>query len=72
MTHYQHYMQQIHNQGTAMNIELAVSCLTQDVIDYLIQTGVKPGSPLLKKIKDLQKYEYRSKSSCSDHKHKTF
>lgn len=58
MTHYTKYMQHIHNQAIASAIEMAVLCVTEDILELLIKTGVKPHAELLKKIRSLQKYEY--------------
>lgn len=61
MTRYQKHMQHIHNAAQAMAIENAVMLLTEDIVDYLIKGGVKPGAPLLKEVRDLCKYEYNPK-----------
>ena len=69
MTRYKNFMQQVHNQAIAHDIEWAAARLTEDVIDLLIKTGVRPGSPILNKIKELQKYEYSGSILSSNNKH---
>lgn len=65
MTRYKKYMQRIHNQAIASDIEAAISFFTQDVLELLVNTGVRHNSELISKIKDLQKYEYNAqKSKC--------
>lgn len=58
MTRYKKHMQHIHNQATASSIEMAVTLLLDDISEYLIKSGVKPDSRLIKEIKEFNKYEY--------------
>lgn len=58
MTRYQKHMQHIHNQATARSIETAVQLVLEDVAEFLIKTGVKPGSKLIKDVKSFHQYEY--------------
>lgn len=59
MTRYQKYMQHIHDQATAKNIEQAVSLLLDDIVEHLTKLGVRPGSKLLNDIKTFDTYEYK-------------
>lgn len=59
MTRYKKHMQNVHNQATATSIEMAVCLLIEDVIDHLVNNGVKVDAPLLKTIRNLSKYEYK-------------
>lgn len=54
-------MQHIHNQATASSIEMAVVLLLDDISEYLIKSGVKPDSRLIKEIKEFNTYEYNPK-----------
>lgn len=60
MTRYKKHMQNVHNQATATSIEMAVCLLIEDVIDHLVNNGVKPDASLLKNIRNLSKYEYKT------------
>lgn len=62
MTRYQKHMQHVHNIGQATAIENAVMLLMEDVIDFLVKSGVKQDAPILKEIRNLSKYEYNPKS----------
>lgn len=57
----------VHNSGTANSIEMAIVHLMDDIQEYLIKSGVKPGCKILKDIRKLSEYEY----CISDNKHKT-
>lgn len=59
MTRYKKHMQQVHNQATATSIEMAVCLLVEDIIDHLINNGVKADARLLKDLRELSKYEYK-------------
>lgn len=61
MTRYQKHMQHVHNVGQAMAIENAVILLTEDIVDFLVKSGIKQGAPLLRQIRELIKYEYNPK-----------
>lgn len=61
MTKYQAHMQRIHNQATANSIEQATRLLLEDVADFLIKTGVRADSQLIKDVKAFDKYEYNPK-----------
>lgn len=58
MTRYKKYMQTIHNLGRAYDIETAARFLISDIQELLVKTGVKQGSPILKKIEELSLYNY--------------
>lgn len=62
MTRYQKHMQHIHNQATASSIEMAVTLLLEDISDFLINSGVKPGCKLIEDIKSFNKYDYDAHS----------
>lgn len=61
MTRYQKHMQRIHDVSTATTIEAAVMLLTEDIADYLVKSGVKPDSRLIKEIRTFKDYEYNPK-----------
>lgn len=61
MTRYQTHMQHIHNQATAQSIEQAARLLLEDVADFLIKSGVKAESQLIKDVKAFDQYEYNPK-----------
>lgn len=63
MTRYQLHMQLIHNQATALSIEMAVTVFTEDVLEYLIKSGVKADSKIIQDLRNLSKYEYNAKTS---------
>lgn len=64
MTRYQKYMQHIHSQATASAIETAVKLLTEDIVDYLVQHGVKADSNLIAEIKTFKDYVYNPNKRC--------
>jgi hypothetical protein len=66
MTRYQKHMQHIHNIGQAMAIENAVMLLTEDIVDFLVKSGIKEGAPILKDIRALSKYEYNPKQTINN------
>lgn len=70
MTRYKKHMQKVHNQATATSIEMAVCLLIEDVIEHLVNNGVKEGAPLLKEIRKIAKYQYgTTEFSTCDNKH---
>lgn len=60
LTRYESHMQLVHNQATAMSIELAILLFTEDILDVLIKTGVKENSALINKVRALKKYNYNA------------
>lgn len=61
MTRYQRHMQHVHDQATALSIEQATRLLLEDVADFLVKSGVKAESQLIKDVKAFDKYEYNPK-----------
>lgn len=59
MTRYQKYMQHIHSGAVAHDIEGAVAMLQQDIIDHLVNSGVKEHSAMIENIKALCLYTYK-------------
>lgn len=59
MTRYQKYMQEIHSVSTAYAIELGALLLTEDILDYLIKSGIKADSKIIKDVRNIKKYEYK-------------
>lgn len=57
MTRYKQYIQQIQNPATVRSIGDAVMWLTEDIIDFLIASGVKQGAPILDDIRKISKYD---------------
>lgn len=52
-------MAHIHSQATAINIEMAASFLTEDIVNLLIERGIKQNSKLIRDVKELKNYEYK-------------
>lgn len=59
MNRYQKHMQHVHNQATAISIEMAVCVLIEDIIEHLINSGVIADSEMVKNVRELSKYEYK-------------
>jgi hypothetical protein len=62
MTRYKSYIQKIHSVATASAIEMGVLLITEDVCDYLVNSGVQADSNLIKEIRKLKEYEYKPKA----------
>lgn len=59
---YENYMNHIHDRAIAMRIENGVFNLVQDIADYLIKSGIKEDSQIIKDILNSHFYEYNHES----------